>query len=422
MRRIATAGNLLISQVLLGIGSYAFLVASADSLSTEQFAAFAVFWSLAFSFGLGLFGPLEVLLLRLTAQQPRPQAEIARLRKWFAMVAPIAATLAAIFIYWRFGDSAGMPLLMSAATFAYFFVLRTLAIQRGEAAGQGDYARYARQVGADGAARIGLALLLAFLGAASAGLWTTGVLICGVIGALVAAHWRRGSDASIEAGSSAADGSAPARRTLRDVLILGGGTTVSVILANSLPAFAALLGLGGAALAAFSAATLVARVPIFFSGLGSVVLVPRFASLRGNADGIRTLTFALLGALAVLCTLIAVVVGWLTAPVLELLFNTPQPPSSTVIWLLALSTGTLLFALVAQSMPIGLGQTQYLAYTWLTALAIGVLVAFTPGVDIATRVALASAASGIGAVVAILVAIRLVLASSATRTAEPTAG
>lgn len=412
MKRIATAGNLLISQVLLGLGSYAFLVASADTLPPEQFAAFAVFWSLAFSFGLGLFGPLEVLLLRLTAQHPRPQTEITRLRKWFAVVAPIAATLAAIFIYWRFGDSAGMPLLMTASTFAYLFVLRTLATQRGEAAGQGDYARYARQVGADGAARVVLALLLAFVGASSAGEWTAGVLVCGVVGALVAAHWRRRDQASAQPAASA-DGSAPARQTLRDVLILAGGTTVSIILANSLPALAALLGLGGAALAAFSAATLVARVPIFFSGLGSVVLVPRFASLRGDVVGIRTLTFRLLSALTVICALITVTIGWLSAPVLKLLFNTPQPPSSTVIWLLALSTGTLLFALIAQSMPIGLGQTQYVAYTWLTALGIGALVALTPGVDIATRVALASAASGLGAVVAILVAIRLVMPSAA---------
>ena len=411
MRRIATAGNLLVSQLLLGLGSYAFLVASADSLDAEQFAAFAVFWSLAFSFGLGLFGPLEVLLLRLTAQQPRPQEEIARLRRWFAVVAPIAATLAAIFIYWRFGDSAGMPLLMTAATFAYFLVLRTLATQRGEAAGQGDYARYARQVGADGAARVGLALLLALLGAASAGIWAAGVLACGVVGALVAAHWRaRTLTAAAAVPPGAPDGSASSRQTLRDVLILAGGTTVSVILANSLPAFAALLGLGGAALAAFSAATLVARVPIFFSGLGAVILVPRFASLREDAGAIRNLTVRLLGALAVVCAVMAVVIGFVTAPVLRLLFNTPQPPSSTVIWLLALSTGTLLFALVAQSMPIGLGQTQYVAYTWMTALTIGALVAFTPGVDTATRVALASAASGVGAVVAILVAIRLVSA------------
>lgn len=421
MTRIATAGNLLIAQLLLGLGSYAFLVASADSLDAEQFAAFAVFWSLAFSFGLGLFGPLEVLLLRLTAQQPPPEVEIARLRRWFAFLAPIAAAAAAGFILWRFADSAGMPVLMATATFAYFLVLRTLATQRGEAAGRGDYARYARQVGADGSARVLLALLLAVLGASTAGIWTAGVLACGVFGVLVAAHWRGRRRPGIQPEQpNADDGSAPAHQTLRDVLILAGGTTVSVILANSLPALAASMGLAGAALAAFSAATLVARVPIFFSGLGSVVLVPRFASLRGNTEAIRILTYRLLVACAVLCVGAAVGLGLFSEQVLRLLFDASQPPSATVIWLLAVSTGTLLFALIAQSMPIGLGQTQYVAYTWITAMTIGVLVALTPGLDIATRVALASAASGVGAVVAILVAIRMVMPSAAViRASEP---
>ena len=69
---------------------------------------------------------------------------------------------------------------------------------------------------------------------------------------------------------------------MADALALTAGTSLSVILSNSLPAAAVALGASGADLAGFSAAALVSRIPLFFAGLGQAIVVPRVASATGT--------------------------------------------------------------------------------------------------------------------------------------------
>ena len=52
------------AQIVLGIGSYVYLLAAGRELAPGDFAVVGVFWSIVFSVGLGLSGPLELLMSR----------------------------------------------------------------------------------------------------------------------------------------------------------------------------------------------------------------------------------------------------------------------------------------------------------------------------------------------------------------------
>ena len=285
--------RLVVAQGVLGLGSYAMLVAAGRSMDATGFAAFAVFWSVVFSFGLGLFGPLELMLLRLAAlrRASADHVEIPRLVGWYLWVGLIAASGAAIFLYGSLDGSREGAALMAAAGFGYFLLLRTLAIQRGVSAGRGDYPRYARQVGTDGATRLVLAAALLLAGVAWAGVWAAAVGAAGLAGALAARRQAIGPVPDDPGSPDAAD----ARQSLRDVLTLTAGTTLSVILANSLPTAAVALGSSGAALAGFSAVVLVSRIPLFFSGLGQAIVVPRVAGQATDEHRRRQVERQLLG-------------------------------------------------------------------------------------------------------------------------------
>ena len=395
--------RLVVAQGLLGLGSYAMLVAAGRTMDATGFAAFAVFWSVVFSFGLGLYGPLELMLLRLAALR-KPSAdhvEIPRLVRWYLRVGLVAASAAAAFLFSSLHHSAGGAGLLAAAGFGYFILLRTLAIQRGVSAGRGDYPRYARQVGTDGATRLGLAATLLLVGVSTAGIWAVAVGIAGLAGALAARRQAVGPVQEDAPSSEAAD----ARESLHDVLALTAGTTLSVILANSLPTAAVALGSSGAALAGFSAVALVSRIPLFFSGLGQAVVVPKVAAAGGDEPTRRRDERRLLSHIAIGSAVTAVFVGVLTRPVVSLAFPAGQAPSACVVWLLALATGALLFALVGQGILLGRGTMRAVATVWISAIAAALATLVLAGGTAEWRVALASALSAVTAGLVLVVAV-----------------
>lgn len=398
------AKRLVVAQGLLGLGSYAMLVAAGRTLDSTGFAAFAVFWSVVFSFGLGLFGPLELILLRLAAlrRSSADHVEIPRLVGWYLWIGLVAATAAAVFLYGSLDGATGGATLMAAAGFGYFLLLRTLAIQRGVSAGRGDYPRYARQVGTDGVARLVLAAALLLAGATWAGVWAMAVGVSGFAGALAARRQAIGPVSDDPASPHAAD---DARKSLRDVLTLTAGTTLSVILANSLPTAAVASGSSGAALAGFSAVVLVSRIPLFFSGLGQAVVVPRVARLGADEHRRSQVERQLLGMIAVGSSAVGVLVGLLTGPVVAFAFPLGAPPTMPTTWLLALSTGALLFALVGQGILLGRGTIGAVAAVWVSATAIAIATLILAGGSAETQVALASALSSVTAGAVLLIAV-----------------
>jgi hypothetical protein len=404
--------RLFVSQVLLGLGSYALLLAAGNAMGESGFAVFAVFWSVVFSFGLGLFGPLELLLLRLAALR-RPSVEhveIPRLVTWYLWIGIVAGLGAAWFLL---PDSAGAETsaFLAAAGFAYFQLLRTLAVQRGISAGRSNLPRYARQVGTDGSARLALGGLLLGLGVSDPAIWTWAVVASGLAGALAGRPSDRW-DVSEFVGVTPAEANGlsdqpmrGSREALRDVLTLTAGTTVSVILANSLPALAVAMGASGAALATFSAASIVARLPVFFSGLGQALVVPRVAEAVDDHALLprieRRVLLCLGGASAATAAFLGLAIG----PIVTLAFSVSAQPSSTVVWLLAISTGALLFALIGQGLLVGQDWMGGVACVWVVALLAGAATLVVTDGPPTIRVASASAVSSAAACLTLLMAV-----------------
>lgn len=378
MRQVSRGIGLVAAQGVLGLGSYAILVAAGRSLDAGQFAAFTVFWSVSVSLGLGLFGPLEVMLFRLAAQRTHAadEVEIPRLNRWYLAIGAVCALAAAVFL--RYTVDVGTPTAwaLAIAVAGYFFVLRVQAIQRGESAGRGAYGRYARQVGADGSARLILsAVLLAVSVAgaatitgwsANAATWAAAVVAAGILGAWAG----RGTGVPRSHLDADSPPASPASAAVRDILVLSAGTTLSVVLANSLPSVAATMSLSGVALATFSSYVLVARVPLFFSGLGAAVIIPRISAAAADPPRLRS---QILAALA-FSTLAGVVAGLamavLTAPIVAVAFASAGPVPPGFVGLIAFSTGALIVALLGQGIAIGSGHTGYVAYIWTGALVV----------------------------------------------------
>ena len=164
------------------------LAAAGWTMDATGFAAFAAFWSVVFSFGLGSTA-VELLLLRLAALR-RTSADHVEIHHSSSGISGSGSLRA-----WSRGASSSGPSNGSAGVMQpsgsrrirLLPVLpRTLAVQRGVAAGRGDYPRYARQVGSDGVTRLVLAGTLLVLGATSAGAWAMAVCAAGLAGALAA--------------------------------------------------------------------------------------------------------------------------------------------------------------------------------------------------------------------------------------------
>ncbi len=297
------------------------------------------------------------------------------------------------FLFGSYHGASTGAVILSAAGFGYFLLLRTLAIQRGVAAGRGDYPRYARQVGTDGTTRLVLAVVLLGVGASAPGIWAMAVGAAGLAGALAARRERIGPVPPDPASTDATE----ARKSVRDVLTLTAGTTLSVILANMLPTAAVALGSASAALAGFSAVALVTRVPLFFAGLGQAVVVPRVAAAEGDEPSLRRTERRMLGLIGIGSAVTAGLVGVLTKPVASVAFPTGIEPSASVIWLLALATGGLLFALIGQGVLLGTGRMEAVAAVWICASASALLTVALSSGSPEWRVAFASAVSALTA-------------------------
>ena len=405
MRAPQGTKRLLTAQLILGMGSYLVLIGAGRSMNPGEFAAFSVFWSLVFSFGLGLFGPVELLVLRLSAL-PRSKAtsiEIRRLRRWYRWAGLVAGASASLFLIRTVGEASNRPLVLAASAFAYFQVLRVLAIQRGIAAGRNDLPRYARQVGADGLVRGALAALLVVLMVGAPWVWAWAVVLAGIAGAAAARSGAVSTPGQIAQDASAARG----RETLRDVLVLTAGTSLSVVLSNSLPSMAALLGAGAEELAGFSAAVIISRIPVFFAGVGQALIVPVVTSAADDAVRLKRVSAGVLGAVAAVSAAIVVVVALVIDPIMAMAFPSTTSPDLSVTSKLALSTGALMFALLGQGILIGQGRMTAVAGIWLTAAATGAATMLLAPGGVIERVAAASAVSSLAACVALLAVVLL---------------
>lgn len=398
-----SAISLAAAQSLLGLGSYAVLVGAGRTLPSGEFALFTLFWSLAFSLGLGLVVPLEQLIARaIGSRRQGARAVVARLTRWYSAATVTSGLIAAAWLSAEAGG--GTSLAVAPVTFAYFVVLLVLARQRGILAGEQRLSGYAAQLAADGGTRFLLAVVAAVAVLHSTAGWMGILLVAGCVAVLAALPRARSTQEADDRQPAAADPVENWRHTAADVASLTAVVTVSLMLANSVPTVASASGATNDQLAALGALIVLARIPLFFVGLVTPLLIPRFAVLEPMETArYRSMVRALLAMCVPGVLLLLLATGLLVGPAVAVLFGPDFATSAGEHWLAALSTAGLVLGLVLQTVLTATGQMVRGGAAWLGSAGLFAVVALLPlNVGPVEQTLLASAVSGVASCTGIL--------------------
>ncbi|MER5862540.1 hypothetical protein [Kitasatospora sp. NPDC002040] len=391
--------------VTLGVASYVHLGIAGHALDRESLAEVSVLWTMAMSFGLGLFFPVEQELTRvIAARAATGQGAMPVLRKATVLTGAVLATvlvglavfsgqIADVFFH---GDRT-----MVVALGAAFVGPAACYLTRGVLAGLGLFTAYGAQLGLDGVLRMVLAIALMVAGVDSALAYSLILAVAPLLAMLLSLPLTL---------RSARPGPAIGWRELCSGLgLLTGSFLLAQFVANAAvlsiqvvaPSQAVLVG-------AFTAAMVLSRVPLFVFGALQASLMSGLSTAVATGDrlGFRRLltrTCAMVTALGVLGGVPAVLLGpW----IIHLAFNADRHALGAVdfLWL---SIGTLayLLATVVGQAVIARGHHRRQLLGWLAGTLALLAVTCLPG-DPAVRVEVAYAVGPLVVLGVLLLALR----------------
>ncbi|MEU6232729.1 hypothetical protein [Kitasatospora sp. NPDC047058] len=394
-----------VGTVTLGVASYAHLAVAGHALDRESLAEVSVLWTMAMSFGLGLFFPVEQELTRvIAARAATGQGALPVLRKAtvltaglllvvLAGLAAFSGQLADVFFH---GDRT-----MVVALAAAFVGPAACYLTRGVLAGLGHFTSYGVQLGVDGVLRIAFSVGLMAAGVHSALAYSLILAVSPVLAMLVSLP---------KTLRVSRPGPAIGWRELCSGL---GMLTASFLLAQFV-ANAAVLSIQVLApsqavlVGAFTGAMVLSRVPLFVFGALQASLMSGLSTAVATGDraGFRKLltkTCAMVGALGVLGGVPAVALGpW----IIHVAFNADRHALGPVdfLWL---SVGTLayLLATVVGQAVIARGHHRRQLAGWALGTLALLLVTCLPG-DPATRVEAAYTVGPLVVLAVMLLALR----------------
>ena len=378
-----------IGLAVFGAATYGYLGLAGRALSPVAFAPLSVMWTLLNAVGIGLFLPFEQELGRRTAarraagegNRPVVVQGVAAAGLLLAAVAAVAAVGGRVLAAGLFGGSGPLVLLLvlAMAGLALSYVVRGLL------SGLGLFGRYGAQLAADGVLRVAGAAALAGAGVGDAIAYGLVLVAAPVLAVLVTTPLPR---ALVTAGP------AQGRRIAASAMTtLVAASAASQLLANAGPVLVELVATAEEAAASgqFTAALVVARVPLFAFAAVQAVLLPGLAGLAGAGRvaelrrrvvrvGLVTLALGGLGTVAVYA------VG---VPVVRLLFGAGFTADRGVIGLIALSGALFMVAQVAAQPLLALGAERWVVLGWGAGLVGLVLAAaWRAPVDLRAAVAL----------------------------------
>lgn len=355
--------------VALGVSSYVFLVLSGRALGVERFATLSVLWVLVYTFGPGLFVPLEQEVGRAIAARRAlgvGSAPLVALAGRFAVLSAGTVTLALL---------AASPLLLPrlldgsvgllAALLLAVWALCAAHLSRGVLAGSGRFGAYGTQLGAEGCVRVVLCVVLLVVGVSSVlpyGLLLGGSVVLAVALTLPALRGR------------SADGPPASPRELStNLALLLTSSLLSQAIANAGPVVVRVFADDSekAAAGQFLAGFVIARVPLFLFASVQAALLPRLSALAaaGRLADFRAALLriaAAVGAVGSLGVLVAVVMG---PELLQLFFGPDFVLGRTDMALLALGAGLFMQAVVLGQALIALGRHGATAAGWVAGAA-----------------------------------------------------
>ena len=401
-RRTRPASGLLsvgAGLAVFGLATYGFLAAAGRGLPAADFSPLSVEWTVLNAAGIGLFVPFEQELSRRTAvARATGTANAAALRHalraaavLLGAVAVVVAVLLRPIAQHLFAGRTSLVVLLVGAMAG----MAASYVARGLLSGNGRFGRYGAQLAVDGAFRVAAAVALATAGVRGPGAYAAVLVISPVVAVLLTTPPPRrlltqGPEAPY-VGATAA------------LATLVVASALSQALANAGPVIVQLLAGPGESTAAgrFTAALVVARVPLFAFAAVQAVLLPGLAAFVGAADGPGLRRRARLvalwtGSLGALGTLVV----WLLGPwVVHLLFGSGFAAGRGIITAIAASGAAFMLAQVAAQVLLALGDERLVVLGW----AAGVVALIAASFWRASIDERGAAALVVGAVVALAV-------------------
>lgn len=371
------------------ITSYIFIIVAQRGLSDSQYSAFGAFWGFIFVAGPGLFLPLEQEVGRALAHR-RAQGigggplvhRAARLGAILtgAMVVLVLVT-SPLYVDGQFH---GNWLLVASLALGLvgFYCMHTT---RGTLSGNAQFRPYGEMLATDGVVRLLGALVLLALDVNNAGAYGMCMALSPFVAVLVSLRKR---EKLLEPGPPAP------YSELSNALgwLLAGSLLMQLLGYSSLLGVNMLKQPGDtAAVAAFTSAFFVARIPPLLFQAVQGTLLPKLASLAGAGrhddfrTGLKQLLVIVVG-IAGVGTLAAFTIG---VPVGEILFP-PFNIDSLDLGLLAAGSGMFIIALTVAQALLALKGHRQAALAWFLGVIafLGVTAAFAPVAELEMEVEL----------------------------------
>lgn len=397
---------------MLGIGSYALILAVNRNAPEADVAAFGSFWALSFGLVGGVLLPFEQLMVRATAGTAAdgapgegtadriPVLTIVRLYVGVGTVLSMGLLLASGPLSDRLlGGQRDMAVVLS----AYVVVALGQSYQRGRAAGAGRLDLYGRQLALDGGARLCIStVFLLTAGGSSLGA-AVGVLAAGLVSLPFS---RLGQTIPRTDGCRL-------RAVAKEALLLSSASTVSLWLLNAGPVMVVASGADDRAAAAFASVFVITRIPLLFQASLQAVVLASVAShhARADAEALRRSVVRSIALVAAAGIGIVVLFGLLADTWARLMYGSRFQLGQLAGTELALSTALFLVAAVCHMALVGVHATREASGAWIvSAIAFGALLLTLPGGPV-SRVATAYVLSGALLLVMQLAALRLRLPS-----------
>ncbi|MDO8361749.1 MAG: hypothetical protein Q7V88_02545 [Actinomycetota bacterium] len=407
-----------IGLLVAGLASFAFLKVGTSALGGDDaFSPVQALWFATFALAPGFFLPLEQELGRaLSARRALGQGgqpvvrKVAQLGAILALVVALTVLATSPMITKSIFD--GDWVLLGALLVA-FVSYAPVHMARGIASGNGRFRAYAIVMGADGAVRVILCVLLFVVGVKTAGAYGLAVALAPLVGFT----W------VLSRGALRTDDGPPA--TWKEVtpnlgwLLLGSVFAAGLV--NAGPIAAKLLETDEQKdlVTQFGKGVLLSRIPLFLFQAVQAALLPRLSRLAARNElaefrvGFRKLLYVVI-VVGVVGTLGAFLLGPF---VMDKMYQATDISGRTMA-MLALGSATYMMALALAQAVIALRGHALVGLGWGIGMAAFVLVTWLSSDDLFRRIEYGLVASSVAALISFSVSLRHKLRTGATPSQE----
>lgn len=403
--------------LVAGLASFAFLRVGKNALGgDEAFSPVLSLWFATFALAPGFFLPLEQELGRaISARRALGQGARPVVRKVVLLGIALAAIVVTVILLaspWITESYFGGDWVMLVALVIAFASYAPVHLARGIASGSGRFRAYAVVMGADGAVRVLLCIVLAIVGIKTVGPYGMAVAVAPLAGFFYV--FARGQLRTEDGPPASWQEVTP---NLGWLLL---GSVFAAGLVNAGPVAANLMANEGEKelVTQFGYAVLLSRIPLFLFQAVQAALLPRLARLaaRNEFDEFRS-GFRKLMIIVLAVGFAGVAGSFLLGPfIIEKMYAVDI--SSRTLAMLALGSAGYMFALALAQAVIALNGHALVGLGWGLGMVSFVVVTWLSSDDLFRRIEFGLVASSVAALIAFSIALRYKLRTGSVPTNE----